>query len=536
MNNFVKKFAQMGMVSSVAALAMTGCATKGEHSDLAFRVSNLEDSMRTERPTTVIRETGSTYQSRLRSVPADMNGAFMAIPTGSEQSSALLIEKHVPKVVNVGQEFAYELYVTNLTENLNLKDVVLEDTLDGNFRFASASPAPTTSGGGMLRWTMANLAPGQTEKVTVRGTATAEGEYEFCATASYTPYFCIGLLAEQPGLQISKTGPASVLLCDEIVYTVVVTNPGSGATTNVTVTDSFPDGVTALDGSRTYTAEIPVLAAGESREFTIRAKANRTGTFTNTATADASAQGLSVSSQNVTTTVTQPQLAVSLECFDRIFLGNQLEYAITVTNNGDAASADTVLVQNLSSCTTFESASDNGSFSGGQIRWNLGTLNAGQSRTVTVRARGAQICTAETSVYAEGVCAPRVDDECQTEIQGIPAILLEVIDVEDPVRVGGETVYVITATNQGSAVGTNITITATAEKSSILDVTGDTAGSVSGMNVTFSPLPTLAPKASATWRIRVRAEDSGDVRFKVIMNSDQLTRTVEETEATNFYE
>jgi hypothetical protein len=37
------------------------------------------------------------------------------------------------------------------------------------------------------------------------------------------------------------------------------------------------------------------------------------------------------------------------------------------------------------------------------------------------------------------------------------------------------------------------------------------------------------------WRVVVRAVEPGDVRMKVTLTSDQLTRPVEKTEATNFY-
>ena len=52
----------------------------------------------------------------------------------------------------------------------------------------------------------------------------------------------------------------------------------------------------------------------------------------------------------------------------------------------------------------------------------------------------------------------------------------------------------------------------------------------------FQPLATLAPKAKATWRVKVKSVGGGDVRFRVSMTSDQLGRPVEETEATNFYQ
>ena len=64
----------------------------------------------------------------------------------------------------------------------------------------------------------------------------------------------------------------------------------------------------------------------------------------------------------------------------------------------------------------------------------------------------------------------------------------------------------------------------------------DLAGSVEGRMVKFFPLSSLAPKAKAAWRVVVRAVSPGDVRFKVVLNVDQLTRPVEETEATNLYE
>jgi hypothetical protein len=54
--------------------------------------------------------------------------------------------------------------------------------------------------------------------------------------------------------------------------------------------------------------------------------------------------------------------------------------------------------------------------------------------------------------------------------------------------------------------------------------------------VKFFPLSSLAPKAKAAWRVVVRAVRPGDVRFKVVLNVDQLTRPVEETESTHLYE
>ena len=124
-----------------------------------------------------------------------------------------------------------------------------------------------------------------------------------------------------------------------------------------------------------------------------------------------------------------------------------------------------------------------------------------------------------------------------TVVTGIPAILLEVIDETDPVQVGDTTTYVITVTNQGSAPDTNIQIVCNLEPNQDhVSNAGATTGNVNGRTITFTPIPVLAPKAQATFRVTVRANAAGDTRFKVTMTSDELRRPVEETEATNLYE
>ena len=92
-------------------------------------------------------------------------------------------------------------------------------------------------------------------------------------------------------------------------------------------------------------------------------------------------------------------------------------------------------------------------------------------------------------------------------------------------------------TNQGSAVDKNVKVTATLDKGqSFVSSTGATKASAEGNKITFDVLPTLAPKARATWRVIVKADAAGDKRFAVTMKSDTIGRSVDETEATNFYE
>ena len=92
-------------------------------------------------------------------------------------------------------------------------------------------------------------------------------------------------------------------------------------------------------------------------------------------------------------------------------------------------------------------------------------------------------------------------------------------------------------TNQGTANSTNIRVVCTLEDTmDAVSAVGATRGSVAGKVISFEPLPSLAPRTKATWKVVVKAVGAGDARFKVAMTSDQIQRPVDETEATHFYQ
>ena len=60
-------------------------------------------------------------------------------------------------------------------------------------------------------------------------------------------------------------------------------------------------------------------------------------------------------------------------------------------------------------------------------------------------------------------------------------------------------------------------------------------GTAMDTNIRIECLASLAPNQTGRWRVVVRAVSREDVRFKVSLKTDQFSRPVEETEATNQY-
>jgi uncharacterized repeat protein (TIGR01451 family) len=301
----------------------------------------------------------------------------------------------------------------------------------------------------------------------------------------------------------------------------------------VVIEDELPAGVVTTTGRNSVRVDVGTLAAGAAKQARFTAKAERTGSFTNRARATADG-GLEATAE-CTTMVRQPVLEVDKSGPDMRYLGRPAEYSITVRNTGDIAAQQTVLTDDIPAGTQFMGASDGGQASGGQISWNLGTIEPGGSRTVTMTLKPTQPGVVRNTATARAYCT-EASDSAQMNVEGIPAILLEVIDLDDPIEIGGMVTYVITVTNQGSAVGTNIKLVCTLpQQQSYSTAEGPTEASVDGQVVTFAALPSLQPKAKAAFRLTVKANDVGDVRFKVSMTTDQQTVPVEETESTNLY-
>jgi uncharacterized repeat protein (TIGR01451 family) len=217
------------------------------------------------------------------------------------------------------------------------------------------------------------------------------------------------------------------------------------------------------------------------------------------------------------------------------YVGRPIKYDITVSNNGEAPAKNTVLRETFSKNVQFVSASDNGKVEGSEVMWSLGTLQPGQSKTVELTVKANSTGAVSAQAKARAYCGAD-EANISTEVEGIPAILLETIDMADPIEVGARETYQITVTNQGSAVDRNVQIVATLPaEQEYISSDGPTKASVSGKTVTFEPLRELQPGRQAVWKVHVKGTGEGDVRFRTQLTSDMMTSPAEETESTHIY-
>lgn len=511
------------IVSSMALLIVAGCAPCGPQAEPQAKAEPMTYTPPPEAPPSPPCGT------------SEMHHVARHLPS-SQQCSTILLEKAAPEQVRVGETFEYHIKATN-TSDVELLDVTVWDTVLSNFRVVSVDPAVSETRDGWHIWNLGNLEPGEGRLIRIEGVATGVTRLQPCAEVTYRmPQVCLAIDVVQPSLQLTKSAPSERLQCDPIPVTLTITNTGSGPACDVVITDPLPDGLTTLDGSDQLEFVVGQLDPGQSREFTAQLRANSTGAFSNRAVATADG-GLRVQSNETMTEVLKPDLSVTLAGPDMRYIGRPAEYNITLGNGPEVEASNTVLTFHIPDNAQFVSASEGAERMGNRVVWNLGTVDTRQIVNGTVTLQSNQAGVLRPTVDVTASCG-EAQAQAQTTIRGIAAILLEVVDQNDPVEVGGQEVYTITVTNQGSAPGTGIRVTAMLpQEQTYVSSAGPTDASVSGQTIEFAPLGSLAPGAQATYRVTVRGTAAGDVRFRATLTSNEISDpAVEETEATRFYE
>ena len=442
------------------------------------------------------------------------------------------VEKQMPEEVVLNSEFGYNILVKNVSCRM-LSDVVVYEQLSPNFKLKSSTPDAAMEDGKCVFY-LGDMEANETAEIKLVGSAETIDSIQNCTTYSYLLPSCSYTKVVNPELMLEQVLPAETLLCEEINIRYTVTNPGTGFAKAVVIKDELPAGLKLKEGGKVVNIMAGDLAAGESKTFNVVAMASEKNTHELTPVATTHS-GLKAEDEDQVAVV-QPELKIAKSCTEKIYLGRDITYDISVENVGDAVATNVKVIDVLPADCAFVSATAGGYFADGKVNWDMASLGIGKTAKVSVTVKPAVVGNYPNMAKAMAYCAAEVSDSCETKVLGIPAILLEVIDVDDPLEIGGKETYVITATNQGTAVGTNIAITCELEDTQkYISASGPTNATLSGKTVKFSPLAKLAPKEKAVWTVYVEAVGEGDVRFTVKMISDQISRNVTETESTNQY-
>jgi len=187
-----------------------------------------------------------------------------------------------------------------------------------------------------------------------------------------------------PKIKIEKTGPDEGILKEKVVYTITLTNPGQADANDVVVKDTLPEGFSYEESSlpptnveeKLITWSIGVLPKDATKKFTVTLKADKTGTWTNTVQVTSNEAppqtGMAV------TKIGAPELYILKDGPAELRRGMPANYSVVVKNNGNAVARDVFIRDAIPAGMKYRNITD-----GTTLRWNIGELPPGQSKTFT---------------------------------------------------------------------------------------------------------------------------------------------------------
>ena len=450
--------------------------------------------------------------------------------------TVLLIERIVPETVRPNAEYTYELRLTNRSL-YKLDEIILTEKIPPNFTVTKIMPEPQEKRGNVLKWVFPFMASGQKELITITGKATQTGKVVHVGNADLN--FHLGQMnaimeVVNPSIVFTVEAPAEVNVNEEFTAVFNFRNDGTATVLEARL-DHALQGLLRKEGTDKLVMDIGSLSPGDTKQTAVQLYAPKTGVFTNKFVVKAK-DGVTATSE-MKTVVKEPKLVLDGDAPKMRYVGNMITYSLSVKNTGDGVARDLKAQLDIPSGVKFDSANEGGQSVGNGVVWNLGSLGAGETKELRASFMAQQIMVVKATAQATARAAKSNIKTFDTDVQGIPALLLMVEDVNDPVEVGKNEIYKVTVKNQGSLAATGVKVQCKLEESmKLVNTSGPTkAISTQGGVVDFEPLKSLGINESATWIVTVEALKEGDVRFFAQIHCDQLQRPVSEDESTQFY-
>lgn len=407
------------------------------------------------------------------------------------------------------------------------------------------TPPGVNSGTGPnnISWTLASLASGQSVTLTlpmmvpsgdVNGTTYDNTAYT-SSTERPTEINDAGqwTTVRSTDRAITKVGsPATGTAGENITYTLTATNNGPSIATGVSIADTIDTAqfefvsITRADtvNDTCTTTGSPVvtavncsvggsMAVGETATFTLvlKVKSGLTGSVSNTATVTGTEPDPVPGNNTDTETTplgTTADLAIvkslGASAPSSILNHSQTSFTLTVTNNGPSDALSAVVSDNLPdglSCVSSTPVATSGcaGTASETVTWNLGTIVAGATSTITIVVRGEQVGNDWLNTATVGSATPDSNPSNNLDTEEVDvnpmADLRLYKDAQEGVASGADFDFTLNVTNLGPDSAVTPTITDTLPAGLIYlgysTVTPGVTCSITGQLFTCT-LPTMA--------------------------------------------
>ena len=460
-------------------------------------------------------------------------------------------------VVNAGQEITYTLSYEN-SGTADAGFVRLEDHLpQTNVMTYVSDTGGGSASGNVVTWDIGALAAGQKGSVSVTARAADvipdgtpidnEANLANYQSGAYTTIAqgpivdsTSGTINSTAALKLAKTTNATLVTAgSEVTYTLSYTNTGHDVAKGLVLTDQLPANLSFKsatgNGSEVnglVTWQLPDLTARASGSVSLVATVTSPiadgTTITNTASIKAN-QVLPVASPGVDITVSSaPVLVVEKTASSAVVnAGGNVAYTLTYRNDGTDQAVNVVVEDNLPGEMSFVSATPTSAgpadtsgvlASGGVVKWNIGTLAAGQSGNVTLVGSVPGVIADGTALFnSASMSSTRTTATSvlsRVDVASTPVLTIDKTTSTKVAAPGNDITYSIRYENIGSDTANTVTLVDTLPSNTSFasadhggqEIDPNTLAPSPGSGVVGWPMPNIAANTSGTVSVTVTAD------------------------------
>jgi len=343
----------------------------------------------------------------------------------------------------------------------------------------------------------------------------------------------------RPKVTAGVTGPDVVGMNDEAAFAIVIKNEGSGPAAKVKIHVALPPGLKhpQSQNGAPVEAELANVAAGETRTVVLKTRAVAAGQHTCELTV--LAEGCAEAKAKAVVLVQNPMLEARLSSPGRAMVKGEPVFTLEIANPGNATTPNVQAAASFPDGLEFVSASDGGNYEPGSrtVTWNLGPQAAGAKKAVTLKLRAGLHGKLSVRSVVQAGSKLTAEKEAVIQVEGVPAVNFEVVNIENPAEVGKEVTYEIRVLNQGTRPLTNVRVMAgLTDGLHLVNVTGPSKHQVTGQAIGFDPVPRLAVKADLVIRVKAKGTTAGEMKCKVHLAADEFKQPIYKEEVTTFFQ
>lgn len=453
----------------------------------------------------------------------------------------LVLQKSAPENATVGTPLKYSILVKN-EGDATAYDVVVEDEVTPAAEVNGVYPqSEIDRQTNKLIWKFAKIEPGEDQTITVEVVPTGEGTMDGVATVRFKTQVKATTVVTAPRLEVQMRGPDEVRLGDEVKYSYVITNRGSGEARDVYVRTLLPeDGGLRHPAGNDLEYKIDSLKPNEQREISLAVIAGEPGEFR--ADAEVTATGGIKDQASWRTKIVGAQLRIVRRGPRKRFVNREGTFENIISNESNFDARDARVVEQVPTGMRFIDATRGGRYDSDTrtVTWNINHIGAGEMETLQVRLMPTTAGSAESTVTIYENVGLQSSEVSTTVVEDLHNVSADISQLDGPVAAGEVFGFTIAVDNRGTADATDVSLTV--EVPDAIQVVG--AGSrevqarlLEGNIVQYNVVVRIPPNQQKDFEIKLKGlREVQNALVKASVRYAQMEKPLVVSESVTIYE